>query len=288
MHTPVTTRDRYQLRHPQYYLEGGDVVFRVEDTLFRLHSYFFLRESPWFRQKLPHPGSPGQKVKGCSDDAPFVLDDAFSDDFARFIWVFYNPKYSFRGVTVEDWVSILKLAHQWGFDEVKALCIRELEELEINPVRKIVIYHKYELPEHLLMPSYTTLCTRVEPLSVEEGKALGLETSLQIATGRENARGQLSGGGLRSPGPVTLMGGELYGLIKEVFNVDTSNAGIGDIQPRKAEATTVTLGTPQQPQANGSSQTVTTSDADTASGTKKNGKNGGAAGSSNKNGKGKS
>lgn len=109
------------MRHDQYYIQGGDVIFRVsavhglhlldlqasyliveclnrliclpqvENYLFRVHRYFFVRESPYFRDKLPHPPPPGEHVQGANDHNPFVLEDALSEDFARFLWVFYNP-----------------------------------------------------------------------------------------------------------------------------------------------------------------------------------------------------
>jgi hypothetical protein len=63
----------------------------VEDTLFRVHRYFFTRDSAFFRNKLPHPPPPGEFTKGTSDNHPLVLEDALQVDFERFLWVFYNP-----------------------------------------------------------------------------------------------------------------------------------------------------------------------------------------------------
>ena len=63
----------------------------MEDTLFRVHRYFFTRESAFFRSKLPHPPPPGEFTKGSSDAHPLVLEDTLEVDFERFLWVFYNP-----------------------------------------------------------------------------------------------------------------------------------------------------------------------------------------------------
>jgi len=79
------------VRNPDYYLQGGDVVFRVEHNLFRVHRYFFTRDSAYFREKLPHPPPPGEFTKGSSDNNPFYLEDALIVDFERLLWVFYNP-----------------------------------------------------------------------------------------------------------------------------------------------------------------------------------------------------
>ena len=113
MDSTITSKQSGQriVRHPEYYIHGGDIIFRVcgsvmsimfcqtpilinqqvEDTLFRVHRYFFTRESPFFRSKLPHPPPPGEFTKGSSDTQPLVLEDTLQVDFERFLWVFYNP-----------------------------------------------------------------------------------------------------------------------------------------------------------------------------------------------------
>jgi hypothetical protein len=64
---------------------------QVENILFRVHRYFFTRESAYFRNKLPHPPPPGEITKGTTDNHPLLLEDALHVDFERFLWVFYNP-----------------------------------------------------------------------------------------------------------------------------------------------------------------------------------------------------
>jgi len=97
------------VRHGEYYIQGGDVIFRVrvfmigsflllimthrqvENYLFRVHRFFFTRDSAYFWDKLPHPPPPGEFTKGSSDNNPFILEDTLKVDFERFLWVFYNP-----------------------------------------------------------------------------------------------------------------------------------------------------------------------------------------------------
>ena len=64
---------------------------QVDINLFRVHRYFFTRDSAFFRDKLPHPPPPGEFTKGSSDNNPLVLEDITIVDFERFLWVFYNP-----------------------------------------------------------------------------------------------------------------------------------------------------------------------------------------------------
>jgi hypothetical protein len=143
--------------------------------------------------------------------------------------------------TVEEWTSILKLAHQWDFIEVKALAIRELENLRIPPLQKIVLYQKYAIDRNLLQPALTALTMRDEPITIEEGRELSLETALELAKAREIARAPVFNG--RKSGnprsPVNLAGGELDSLIKDIFRLPSSGP-----EP-SASQTSTGRGTPQ-------------------------------------------
>lgn len=66
-------------------------ALQVENYIYRVHRYFFERESAWFREKLGAPAPAGQTPKGSSDANPFPLEEVAADDFSKFLWVFYNP-----------------------------------------------------------------------------------------------------------------------------------------------------------------------------------------------------
>lgn len=68
---------------------------QVDNNLFRVHRYFFTRDSAFFRNELPHPPPPGEYTKGSSDNNPLVLEGITIVDFERFLWVFYNPYVSY-------------------------------------------------------------------------------------------------------------------------------------------------------------------------------------------------
>ena len=130
-------------------------------------------------------------------------------------------KYSLYQANVEEWTSILKLAHQWNFVAVKELALRELEQLEIPPLRKIAIYQAYEIDRRLLQAAYTALTVRDGPITIEEGKELGLETVIQLARARELVRAPVTGGKKTKDAhsPVNVAGAELDGLIRDLFQL---------------------------------------------------------------------
>lgn len=130
-------------------------------------------------------------------------------------------KYSLYDASIEEWTSILKLAHQWNFIEVKALAIRELENLPMPPLPRVALYQKYAIDRNLLKPALTALTIRDEPLANEEGREIGLETALDLARAREIARSPVfSGKKSGNPrSPVSLGGAELDVVIKDIFHL---------------------------------------------------------------------
>ncbi|KAI0733715.1 hypothetical protein C8Q72DRAFT_750367, partial [Fomitopsis betulina] len=62
--------------------------WQVEDhTLFNVHRYFFIRDSPVFRDMLSSPSPvPGE---GLSEDSPIILEGVRSTDFANFLSCLY-------------------------------------------------------------------------------------------------------------------------------------------------------------------------------------------------------
>lgn len=116
---------------------------------------------------------------------------------------------------MDNWTKILVLAQRWGFREVEQLCIRELENLSIPPVEKIQIYQEFKIDRSRLLSSFAELVTRPNPLSLEEGHKVGLETALQIARARELGRGTHA-----RPSAVLLNESELRSAIQEAFGLN--------------------------------------------------------------------
>lgn len=206
------------IHHKDYYLRGGDMNVLIGNHLYRIHSYFFYRESLEWRQMLDAPTDGGDH--GTTDaPSPFTLNDVKGEDFDRFLWVIYNPHYSIYDAPIETWLSILSLAHRWNFCNMKDLAIRELEKLDIEPIEKIVAYHEYKINKTLLLPAYIAMCKREKPLSLTEGMSLGMETVLRLADARERARQQAAESGIRSPTFDDFEDVQMEGMIREVFGI---------------------------------------------------------------------
>jgi hypothetical protein len=120
--------------HPDYYLPGGDLFIKVDNTLFRVHLYFFTRESDLWRNLL------GSTTQGRTANHPIDLVQQLNcyptptaDTFANFLWVFYNPRYSIYNATQEVWEKIHDHAVGWHFREIERLSWREIDRIQGNP-----------------------------------------------------------------------------------------------------------------------------------------------------------
>ena len=103
--------------------------------------------------------------------------------------------------TLLEWISILKLAHEYQFPEVKRLAIRELEDVEIPIAERIVLYQNHKVDPVHLVPLYVKLCMRDEGPTDDETAIMGMTTALIIFRARERLRFRPSSGTKNASSP---------------------------------------------------------------------------------------
>jgi len=205
--------------HSEYYLKDGNVTFLVENTLFRVHRHFFERESQFFIEVFTK--TPQEVTSGTS---AYRLDNISSADFAKLLWVWYSPMYRRDIKPKEHWLVILELSTKWQFPDMKKLAVDELQNLEIDPVEKIVTYDKYQVDRSLLIPAYKLLSKRANRMSTEEGEQLKMPTVLGLQEVRERAIRSAAERGCQSPTSADADDGVLEKLLNEVFNLNATNS----------------------------------------------------------------
>ncbi|GAW10132.1 hypothetical protein LENED_012364 [Lentinula edodes] len=178
----------------KYYMPGGDLYFQAENSLFKVHRYFFDRESPKFQDMLSRPPPTGQAAYGSLNN-PVVLD-VTSEEFQQLLWVFYNPVYTYEEAKLEDWACILSLACHYKFPEIS-------------------LYQEYKVDEDLLIPLYAQLCARDRTLSLLETHKLGYETAVMVFQAREHLRSPADRG--KSPLPDDIEEGEVEDTIRDLM-----------------------------------------------------------------------
>lgn len=231
--------------HPEFYLRDGNITFLVENTFFRVHRFFFERESQTFIQELVQAPQ-----DGTSDDSPLRVGDVTSDDFATLLWVWYSPKYRLDRKSSDNWLVVLELSTRWQFLEMRKLAVEQLQNLKMDPVEKIAIYNKYEIDRSLLLPEYKHLCTRKGQMSIEEGEKVGLLTVLAIHQARERAMRSAVANEHRSLSHADINDNdeELEQILRDVFNLNensTTGSPLGaDIQAQGQSNAPPTIDTP--------------------------------------------
>ncbi|KAI5831211.1 hypothetical protein K523DRAFT_350934 [Schizophyllum commune Tattone D] len=91
-----TTEPASTTRSEKYYLEDGDVIVKVETTLFRFHSYHLSRTTTYFDKLLESTSPAGWYSTGSADaDAcPINIEDSVrACDFEALLWFFYESAY---------------------------------------------------------------------------------------------------------------------------------------------------------------------------------------------------
>lgn len=89
-------------------------------------------------------------------------------------------------LSAAGWASVLHLASEWNFPSIRDLAIKNFTP-SASDVDKVVFGHRYKFEEWLL-PGYTGLCERKEPLTLAEAMRLGMEDVVAINEAREAIR----------------------------------------------------------------------------------------------------
>ena len=70
----------------------SSLLLQVEQTIFRVHGYFFTRESPKFRERMAGVECARSGAHdGTTDRTAVPVKDISAEDFSKFLWIFYDP-----------------------------------------------------------------------------------------------------------------------------------------------------------------------------------------------------
>ena len=83
-----------------------------------------------------------------------------------------------------QWLAVLELANEWGFDKIRGMAIDSLNKVPLDPVLKVEIGRKYGIDE-LLLSAYVAIALRETPLSEQEAGKLGYSFIMKNTEVRE-------------------------------------------------------------------------------------------------------
>ncbi|KAL1665496.1 hypothetical protein GGF50DRAFT_52544 [Schizophyllum commune] len=177
-------------RHGIYYLDDGNVVVRVEDTLYRLHSFHLQRATSRFDAITKSLGDHADVKEGGDDDHPLVLEGVQSLDFEHLLWFFYESAYKWSGIVdhalTPKWESVLLVAETFDMKQVaKVACFALGRAGALSDVRKIGLAAKHDLGKNWAVEELKRVIAREAPLTTEEGRELGTDLTVTLAASRE-------------------------------------------------------------------------------------------------------
>ncbi|OCH91167.1 hypothetical protein OBBRIDRAFT_834423 [Obba rivulosa] len=173
-------------KRSRFFLDDDElIIFKAEDTLFRVHRYFLERDSELFRGLFSCPPGKGG-AEGKTEERPVELPGVDAFEFECLLDFLYDGMYALTSParTIQQWMALLSISSRFMFDKIRAMTINALSP-RLDAMERIALSSQFDIPQWL-KPALVDLCMREKPLSDDEGRRIGFETSLQIARARES------------------------------------------------------------------------------------------------------
>jgi len=211
-------------KHERYYIQDGNVVFRVEDTLYRIHRSFLIRDSTYFSEMfntLPLPAEE-ESAEGSSDENPINMKGQDKAEFECFLSFYYSNHWNqmFKPIKSAEVLTLLKFADKWSFDKPRRAALSWLSK-NGTAAERIAVGQLYEdVRKDFIIPALKELAVRNTPLSTAEGELLGMHYVLCLmhSQHRLKDKGHNTYGKLGYPNGVEYADGVVEAVITEVLN----------------------------------------------------------------------
>ncbi|GLB38934.1 hypothetical protein LshimejAT787_0600960 [Lyophyllum shimeji] len=173
------TPERAKIPDVDYFMDL--VVFDVEDTLFRVPTYYFRASTDFFTQDFESFAARA----GQGEEIPLKLEDVTAADFRALLRLMYPlPLTSTRTLSDDEWVSVLKLSTKWAMLDVRRMAIDHLTSATMSPADRVVLARTYSVVEWL-RSAYLTLAKDPTSISPEDASKIGLEPVFKLHRARE-------------------------------------------------------------------------------------------------------
>jgi len=180
-------------RHDTFFIRS--VYFKAKDTLFSVPHYGRPCSATEFENKF----NPSRLQGGCpglSEDNPIVLDDDVTEfNFASLLKAMYplpgspgSPDNAIPSLTVDEWLSVLRLCKKYQFPKMKTRAFLEVDVLIMNrsPIEKIELSREYDEVEWL-RDAYIGIASRTDMITMDEKSKLDAEAYVGLLELRDRA-----------------------------------------------------------------------------------------------------
>ena len=173
----------------------------MDDILYRVHRYFFCRDSNIFKTRLSR-----LPVRETSSLPVISIENVKSQDFDAFLSILYplcvlyirincncvinillRDFNSLEEHSFEELSSILDLSTRWGFTSIRESAIRRLNPP--TPHQRLILGRKCAVDQWIPI-ALQELCERPQPLTPDEARLMGFEDVVLVVAVREKVRKQ--------------------------------------------------------------------------------------------------
>ncbi|KAG9221320.1 hypothetical protein CCMSSC00406_0009431 [Pleurotus cornucopiae] len=172
------------VRNQAFYMDFA--TFQAEDELFMAPTNYLKANSAAFNQLLDLQLG-ADPTAGQSDENPIVLDGVSKVDFERFLGVAVAANYQGEppvALGIPYWLSVLKLANLWGFNDLRRKAIGAISSGELSIMERLS-YGRLLKVEKWVAQGYTELVDRREMMTEAEVGQIGWNAMLKICKLRE-------------------------------------------------------------------------------------------------------
>lgn len=178
--------------------------------LYKVHRYFLIRESAFFKDMFSLPQGQSEQAEGLSDKIPITLSGATQEeigDLFQYLYFGYTPISSFNGMCTDSltyyppvlsmlndylpntdtWTRLLMISTRLEFDGIRRHAIAKLSvdwRYPITPIHKLSLALKYDV-EEWLEPAYADIVAGKESLSFKEAGQLPWDIAAMLFRSRE-------------------------------------------------------------------------------------------------------
>jgi len=175
------------LRKRPFHFEDSQVVLQVERNTYRIHRYFLVRESLFFRDLFSLPQSGDAKfVEGSDDEHPITLPDTTASEFEGLLRFLYFGMHDDNSPTLNDWMAILSISTRFIFDKVRERAIKEIATHldQMDPFELIELTIKHDVHQWL-KPACVKIVTRTDLISHAEALKVPSPIAVMLMRSRE-------------------------------------------------------------------------------------------------------
>ncbi|KAH0836637.1 hypothetical protein J3R83DRAFT_8355 [Lanmaoa asiatica] len=128
-------------RHPVFYYPKGTHIFRVENTLYKLHDDVLVTQSGLFHDMFSiGENGHGDSSEGTDDDSPIILEGEHESVFNLFLADIYGPIRSHHNYSHEELRSLLHFIDKYRCPKLHSVVVDRIWD-------KRYTYHPAELVE---------------------------------------------------------------------------------------------------------------------------------------------